>query len=101
MNPPDKKPSYEKPELIDLNEGSPSLRVGANCLFGTQYGLDCANGVYAAHNRCHTGGNPGTQLCRAGTGPSTLNCRKGSGARGCSTGLDASGNRCSVGTTPA
>ena len=94
------KPSYETPELIDLNQ-VPLPPANATCFFGTTFSQDCANGVYAAHNRCHTGGGPGTQLCRAGTGPNVNNCTKGSGARGCANGMDASGGRCRVGTTPA
>ncbi|MGO9119460.1 MAG: hypothetical protein ACLQPD_17855 [Desulfomonilaceae bacterium] len=78
------KPSYEKPQLIDLNE-PPSFQAGAACSFGTQF----AN----QPNKCTSGASARTN-CTNGT---TVNpCMKGSGAGGCSPGINATGS-CTAG----
>ena len=74
---PDKKPQYEKPGLIDLNELP--IQAGGWCTYGTHVSTTpCASGVYPR------------RACGAGTGPNTVHpCEKGDGAQGCNVGASA------------
>ncbi len=83
----DKKPQYEKPGLIDLNEAP--IQVQGACSYGTRVSTtNCTSGVYPR------------RTCAGGTGPNTVHpCQKGSGAQGCSVGINAT-TGCAVGSKP-
>ncbi len=83
----DKKPRYEKPELVDLNK-TYQHQAGADCATGTRFLDNCNSGAFARQGKCSIG---------SGAGPA--NCVKGSGARGCSTGTNANVGACSPGVS--
>ncbi len=80
-----KKPQYEKPQLLDLNDWGASY-VDANCVFGSKVsGQGCHNGTYA--NPCHTGTHANANQCAKG-GVASRYCAPGTtpGLRRCVTG---------------
>gem|GEM_PF-2254944 len=80
-----KKPQYEKPELIDLNE--PPIQAGGACSHGTHVSTNiCFSGTYAG------------SFCINGTAPRN-SCQKGSGAAACGTGTNAT-TACTPGSHP-
>jgi hypothetical protein len=87
------KRSYERPEVIDLNQSS-VLQAGADCAFGTNIAQpnNCRPGSYARNN------------CRTGTHQNNNNCLKGNqpggGGAWCGPGSNAGMNRCLTGTSP-